>query len=79
MHFDDYFLEILFQWCVSFAFALNKVAETSCLLECREFLNILQHLPFQNVTSKVGYNVFQETVVQKIPVGVQMEPDAFKG
>ena len=77
-HFDDPF-EKVFWWRVISAWpALNKVTKSSCFLECREFMNILLHVLLQILTSKVTDNMFQESIVQKVPIKIQFGPDVHK-
>ena len=78
-HFDNYLLEKIFWWSIISTWpALNEVTKSTCLFECGQFINIVLHLLFQVFTSEVTDNMFQESIVQKVPVEVQNNPDVHK-
>ena len=57
----------------------DEVTKSSNLFECGQFVNIVLHLPFQVFTSAFIDDMFQESIVQKVPVEVQNGPDVLKG
>ena len=72
IHFDDHLLETVFWWpIISARPALDEVTKSSCFLECGELINIGLHLLFQGFTSALIDNMFQESIVEKVPVEVQ--------
>ena len=76
----NHLLETVLWWSVISAWAaLDEVTESSCLFECGQFINIVLHLLFQSITSNVTDDMFQESVVQKVPVEIQNSPDVHKG
>ena len=80
LHLDNHLLETVLWWSIISARpALNEITKLSCLFEYGQFKNIPLHLLFQAFASEISDNMFQESIVQKVPVEVQNAPDVLKG
>ena len=80
IHFDNHLLETVFWWSIISAWpALDEVTKSSLSFECGQFINIGLHLPFQVFTSTFIDDMFQESIVQKVPIEVQNGPDFIHG